>query len=102
MPFLHVYYIERHLADRYPLPLKNHKQIVSIMQRKPDWIWTPFYASISHVYLSKWVLASYCLALIYSCYIMRCCVAVYQRTGSIQACIAVCISTPAYTSLSVD
>lgn len=98
LPFFCLYYTERQLADFYPLTLKNHKQIASIMQRKPDWIWTPFYGSISVMFIyPKWMLFSHCLALIYSCCVTRCYVAVYQTMESIQSCIAVCISTPGLT-----
>lgn len=61
---------------------------------------TPSHASVS-VCVSNWTLPSHCLALIYSCYITRCCVAVYQCTESIQACIAVCyLHTRPYSCLS--
>lgn len=83
-------YRQRPLAvsDTPPSPpplFLNHKQIASIMERKPDWIWTlcmPLLVSCLCI-LMDIILSDYYLALIYNYYILWDYVAVYQLTGCI-------------------
>lgn len=94
---------ERRLVDPYPSPFKkNHKQIASIMQRRPDWLGLllmPLLV-INIAGVCKRTLASLGLVLIYSYYELLCSSVSVHREHP--AWIAVCVCTPGLTLVSVD